>query len=46
MKLPLPGEHRDPFDHLLLAQAAAEGAQFVTADARLAGFGVALLPAA
>jgi len=46
MKLQLPGEHRDPFDHLLLAQAAAEGAQFVTADARLAGFGVALLPAA
>ncbi len=46
MKLPLPGEHRDPFDHLLLAQAAAERAQFVTADARLAGFGVAVLPAA
>jgi len=46
MKLPPPGEYRDPFDHLLLAQAAAERAQFVTADVRLGGFGVAVLPAA
>ena len=45
MKLPLPGEHRDPFDHLLLAQAAAERARFVTANARLGGFGVAVLAA-
>lgn len=45
MKLPLPGEHRNPFDHLLLAQAAAERAEFVTADARLGGFGVAVFSA-
>ncbi len=43
MKLPLPGEHRDPFDHLLLAQAAAEGAQFVTAEPRLGHYGVPIL---
>jgi PIN domain nuclease of toxin-antitoxin system len=45
MKLPLPGEHRDPFGHLLLAQASAERAQFVTADMRLEGFGVAVFSA-
>lgn len=28
----LPMHHRDPFDHLLIAQAAVEGATFVSED--------------
>jgi PIN domain nuclease of toxin-antitoxin system len=32
----LPTRHRDPFDHLLIAQAIAERAMFVTADQRAA----------
>lgn len=28
----LPSHHRDPFDHLLIAQAISEGAAFVTGD--------------
>ena len=28
----LPSHHRDPFDHLLIAQAIAESAAFVTRD--------------
>lgn len=35
----LPALHRDPFDRLLVAQAAAEGMQLLTADQRLAGYG-------
>ena len=35
----LPRLHRDPFDRLLVAQAAAEGMRLLTADARLAGYG-------
>lgn len=31
----LPQHHRDPFDHLLLAQAMTEPARFYTADAKL-----------
>ena len=31
-KLPRIPDHRDPFDHLLIAQAAAEGAAFLSAD--------------
>jgi PIN domain nuclease of toxin-antitoxin system len=38
MPLPPPDAHRGPFDHLLLAQAAAAGAQFVSADAQPTGF--------
>jgi PIN domain nuclease of toxin-antitoxin system len=34
----LPPLHRDPFDRLLLAQAQAEGATFVTTDATLTGY--------
>jgi len=30
--LPLHPDHRDPFDHLLIAQAIAEDAAFVCAD--------------
>ena len=35
----LPAHHRDPFDHLLIAQAMIEGAAIVTAD-RISGYGV------
>ena len=30
----LPFHHRDPFDHLLIAQAAAEDAAFLSEDRR------------
>lgn len=32
--------HPDPFDRMLIAQAQAEGLEIVTADARLAEYGV------
>ena len=35
----LPRLHGDPFDRLLIAQAKAEPARFLTADARLAHYG-------
>lgn len=35
----LPLLHRDPFDRLLVAQAAAEGMRLLTADARLLAYG-------
>jgi len=38
-------DHRDPFDHLLLAIATAERARLVTTDARMQGYGVALMQA-
>ncbi len=41
----LPLHHRDPFDRLLVAQAAVEGVPFVTADTQLAGYGIECLPA-
>jgi len=41
----LPLHHRDPFDRMLVAQAVAEGHTLVTADAALAAYDVALLPA-
>lgn len=31
-RLPVHAAHRDPYDHLLVAQAIAEGMAFVTAD--------------
>ncbi len=34
----LPKFHRDPFDHLLLAQALSESMRLVTHDARLASY--------
>ncbi len=43
MALPLPARHRDPFDHLLLAQAASEGATFVTEDGHARQYGVPIL---
>ncbi len=36
----LPLHHRDPFDHLLMAQAVAEGAHFVSQDQHVALYGV------
>jgi PIN domain nuclease of toxin-antitoxin system len=36
----LPWHHRDPFDRLLIAQAAAERLALVTADSRLAAYGI------
>ncbi len=34
----LPDHHRDPFDHLLIAQAQVEGLIFVTADRNAARY--------
>ena len=39
----LPLIHRDPFDRLLVAQAAVEGHALVSADPHLAGYGVEVL---
>jgi len=36
----LPWHHRDPFDRLLIAQAAAEEHALVSADPRMADYGV------
>lgn len=35
----LPAHHADPFDRILVAQAAHESAELLTADARLTGYG-------
>ncbi len=39
-RLPSVAGHRDPFDHLLLAQAKAEGAALVTHDRALPKYGI------
>jgi PIN domain nuclease of toxin-antitoxin system len=39
----LPLLHRDPFDHILVAQAQVEGAQLLTRDKRLKPYGAAVL---
>jgi PIN domain nuclease of toxin-antitoxin system len=39
----LPWRHRDPFDRLLIAQASVEGRTLVSADRRLAAYGVTVL---
>lgn len=36
----LPLHHRDPFDHLLMAQAVVEGAHFVSQDRTVALYGI------
>jgi PIN domain nuclease of toxin-antitoxin system len=36
----LPIHHRDPYDHLILAQAKVEGAQIVTSDSDMTRYGV------
>ncbi|MEO6597315.1 MAG: type II toxin-antitoxin system VapC family toxin [Planctomycetota bacterium] len=41
----LPLIHRDPFDRLLVAQAAVEGVPFLTADAQLAAYGIECIAA-
>ena len=41
----LPRHHRDPFDRMLVAQAASEGLTIVTRDPRMAAYGVATLQA-
>ena len=35
----LSAAHGDPFDRLMVAQAATEGMRFLTADAKLAAYG-------
>jgi PIN domain nuclease of toxin-antitoxin system len=40
----LPRRHGDPFDHLILAQAKAEGATVVTSDRAMLYYGVPCLP--
>ena len=39
----LPRLHRDPFDHMLIAQARVEGLILVTHDEAMAGYDVPLL---
>jgi PIN domain nuclease of toxin-antitoxin system len=39
----LPWHHRDPFDRLLVAQASVERLALVSADRRLAAYGVEVL---
>ena len=39
----LPWHHRDPFDRMLVAQATVEGRTLVSADGRLAAYGVDVL---
>lgn len=39
----LPWHHRDPFDRLLVSQAIVEGLTVVSADSRLAAYGVSVL---
>ena len=39
----LPGEHRDPFDRMLAAQAITEDMPLVTADPAFRGFDVKVL---
>jgi PIN domain nuclease of toxin-antitoxin system len=41
----LPFHHKDPFDRMLVAQAAVEGLTLVTADDALAAYGVPVLSA-
>lgn len=41
----LPMHHRDPFDRLLVAQAAHEGLRLRTLDERLVAYGLRFLPA-
>jgi len=44
--LPCMDNHRDPFDHLLLAQALTEDAPLMTADKLMTGYGVRCVGAA
>jgi PIN domain nuclease of toxin-antitoxin system len=42
----LPFHHRDPFDHLLIAQAMTEGADFVSDDRNVGLYEVRCIPCA
>lgn len=42
----LPTHHRDPFDHLLMAQAVAEDATLLSADRQLSAYPVRLIDCA
>lgn len=39
-RLPIVAGHKDPYDHLLIAQAKAEGAALMTVDRALTRYGV------
>jgi PIN domain nuclease of toxin-antitoxin system len=39
----LPAHHRDPFDHMLIAQAQVENLPLVTGDAQIAKYDVELI---
>jgi len=39
----LPGDHKDPFDRMLVAQALIEDLELVTADPALAGLGARVM---
>lgn len=41
----LPMHHRDPFDHLMMAQAIAEDATFMSKDRRAGAYPVRVAPA-
>lgn len=41
----MPLHHRDPFDHVILAQALAEGAVIITDDAVFPRYGARCIPA-
>lgn len=43
--LSLPLHHRDPFDHLLIAQAVAEGAAIMTIDRKIQSYPLEVLRA-
>ena len=43
--VPLPLHHRDPFDRMLVAQAAAEALPLATADAQMGLYGIDLIAA-
>lgn len=45
-RLPVDPTHRDPFDHLLIAQAIAEKAIFLSQDRRVSLYPVRTLPCA
>ncbi|CAA7620211.1 PilT protein domain protein [Magnetospirillum sp. LM-5] len=44
MRLPWFEDHRDPFDHLIAAQARAENLVLVSADRNMPRYGTAIMP--
>jgi PIN domain nuclease of toxin-antitoxin system len=41
----LASHHKDPFDHLIIAQAKVEGARIITSDREMTLYGVPCIPA-